>query len=175
MRELQAGENYRLDGGKITVGVSGEPLEGFATKTRIGAVLLDAHRKALGASALLNAERPRSADGSIVFTGYPPGFCIELDAVPTTVRRIAIVLVMQTAQPDITCGAFSALRTWVTAADEQPLLLFPLATASRGETAMIMGELYRYQGQWRFRAVGQGFAAGMPALAAHLGLDLRHG
>ena len=37
---------------------------------------------------------------------------------------------------------------------------------------MILIELYRYQERWKFRAVGQGFAAGLPALAAHFGLDL---
>jgi S1-C subfamily serine protease len=107
----------------------------------------------------------------VVFTGYPPAFRIELDAVPATVARIAVVLAVKPGQPPgVTFGVFTAIRAWLTDAADQPVLLFPLPPASRGETAMIMAELYRYQGQWKFRAVGQGFAAGLPALAAHFGL-----
>lgn len=170
MRELQAGQNQALGTGKVTVGISGEPLEDFAAKTRAGAILLGADGQALHREQMIGAEQPHSAHGAITFTGYPPAFCIELDALPAAVLRIAIVLIVHTAQRGVTFGVFSALRTWVTAADDKPLLVFPLPLARRGETAMIMGELYRHQGRWKFRAVGQGFAAGMPALATHFGL-----
>lgn len=171
MRELQPGQNQPIGGGHIVVGVSGEPREDFEAKTQIGAVLLGAGGQARDLSDLISAEQPRSSDGSVVFTGYPPAFRIELDAVPATVARIAIVLAVKPGQPPgVTFGVFTAIRAWLTDAADQPVLLFPLPPASRGETAMIMAELYRYQGQWKFRAVGQGFAAGLPALAAHFGL-----
>jgi S1-C subfamily serine protease len=171
MRELQPGQNQPIGGGRIVVGVSGEPREDFEAKTQIGAVLLGAGGQARDLSDLISAEQPRSSDGSVVFTGYPPTFCIELDAVPATVARIAVVLAVKPGQPSgVTFGVFTAIRAWLTDAADQPVLLFPLPPASRGETAMIMAELYRYQGQWKFRAVGQGFAAGLPALAAHFGL-----
>lgn len=32
------------------------------------------------------------------------------------------------------------------------------------ETAMIFGELYRHNGEWKFRAVGQGYAGGLSAI-----------
>ncbi len=171
MRELQPGQNQPIGGGHIVVGVSGEPREDFEAKTQIGAVLLGAGGQARDLSDLISAEQPRSSDGSVVFTVYPPAFRIELDAVPATVARIAIVLAVKPGQPPgVTFGVFTAIRAWLTDAADQPVLLFPLPPASRGETAMIMAELYRYQGQWKFRAVGQGFAAGLPALAAHFGL-----
>lgn len=37
------------------------------------------------------------------------------------------------------------------------------------ETSLILGELYRKDGGWRFNAVGQGFAGGLPALLRHFG------
>ena len=173
MRELQPGQNQPIGGGRITVGVNGEPREEFAAQTQSGAILLGADGQARDLSDLISAEQPRSSDGSVTFAGYPSAFTVELDAVPPAVARIAIVLAVRPGQPHgVTFGVFSALRVWLTDAADQPMLLFPAPPASRGETAMILAELYRYQGQWKFRAVGQGFAAGLPALAAHFGLRL---
>lgn len=173
MRELQPGQNQPIGGGRIVVGISGEPREEFEAKTQAGAVLLGADGQARDLSDLISAEQPRSPDGSVIFAGYPPAFRIELDAAPATVARIAIVLTVKPGQsPGLTFSVFTALRAWLTDAADQPMLLFPLPPTSRGETAMIMAELYRYQGQWKFRAVGQGFVAGLPALAAHFGLRI---
>ncbi|HRF44882.1 MAG TPA: TerD family protein, partial [Candidatus Competibacteraceae bacterium] len=171
MRELQPGQNQPIGGGRVVVGVSGEPREDFEARTQIGAVLLGAGGQARDLSDLVSAEQPHSPGNSVTFTGYPPEFRIELDAVPAAITRIAIVLAVKPGMPPgVTFSVFTAIRSWLTDAADQPLLLFPLPPASRGETAMIMAELYRHQGQWKFRAVGQGFAAGLPALAAHFGL-----
>lgn len=171
MRELQPGQNQPIGGGRVVVGVSGEPREDFEAKTQIGAVLLGADGQARDRSDWVSAEQPRSVDGSVVFTGYPPEFHIDLDATPPTVARIALVLAVKPGQPPgVTFGVFTVIRVWLTDAADQPVLLFPLPPTSRGETAMMMAELYRYQGRWKFRAVGQGFAAGWPTLAAHFGL-----
>lgn len=40
------------------------------------------------------------------------------------------------------------------------------------ETAMIFGELYRHSGDWKFKAVGQGFAGGLGPLAASFGVNV---
>ncbi|CAL9351847.1 hypothetical protein SUDANB99_00468 [Streptomyces sp. enrichment culture] len=40
------------------------------------------------------------------------------------------------------------------------------------ESALIMGELYRRQGAWRFRAVGQGYATGLEGLATDFGITV---
>lgn len=40
-------------------------------------------------------------------------------------------------------------------------------------TALILGELYRHDGWWKFRAVGQGFAGGIAAVTRTYGLDIR--
>jgi tellurium resistance protein TerD len=40
------------------------------------------------------------------------------------------------------------------------------------ETAMIFGEIYRHGEEWKFKAVGQGFAGGLPALAKDHGVNL---
>ncbi|MEV5016345.1 VWA domain-containing protein [Streptomyces sp. NPDC053780] len=40
------------------------------------------------------------------------------------------------------------------------------------ETALVGGELYRRQGKWKFRAVGQGYAAGLAGLATDFGITV---
>jgi tellurium resistance protein TerD len=40
------------------------------------------------------------------------------------------------------------------------------------ETALIFGELYRHDGEWKFRAVGQGWAGGLVALARDCGVNV---
>jgi tellurium resistance protein TerD len=40
------------------------------------------------------------------------------------------------------------------------------------ETAMIFGEIYRHNNEWKFRAVGQGYSGGLKALAIQHGIQL---
>lgn len=172
MQELQPGQNHLIGNGRIVVGVSGDPPEDFAAKTRAGALLLAADGRMRDPQDLVSAEQPRSHDGSVVCTKSGE-FCVDLDAVPAAVARIAIVLVVKPELgPGVTFGVFAAIRSWLADTAGQRLLLFSLPLASRGETAMILAELYRHQKAWKFRAVGQGFAAGLSALAAHFGLQL---
>ncbi|MCF3120380.1 TerD family protein, partial [Streptomyces arenae] len=40
------------------------------------------------------------------------------------------------------------------------------------ETAFVLGELYRRQGAWKFRAVGQGYGSGLEGLATDYGISV---
>jgi len=48
----------------------------------------------------------------------------------------------------------------------------PIPTQGMQETALILGEFYRRQGQWKFRCIAQGFAGGLEPLAKHFGVDV---
>ncbi|HGC5878939.1 TPA: TerD family protein [Klebsiella pneumoniae] len=48
----------------------------------------------------------------------------------------------------------------------------PLSEDASTETAMIFGELYRHGAEWKFKAVGQGFAGGLAALATQHGINI---
>ena len=39
------------------------------------------------------------------------------------------------------------------------------------ETAIVVGELYRHNGEWKFNAIGSGFQGGLAALCGHYGID----
>ncbi len=49
---------------------------------------------------------------------------------------------------------------------------YDLSEDSSTETSMIFGELYRHNGEWKFRAVGQGFAGGLGPLASSYGVNV---
>ena len=49
---------------------------------------------------------------------------------------------------------------------------FDLSEDASVETAMIFGEVYRHNGEWKFKAIGQGFKGGLAALAQHFGVNV---
>ncbi len=49
---------------------------------------------------------------------------------------------------------------------------YDLTEDASTETAMVFGELYRHHGEWKFKAVGQGFAGGLAALASLHGVKV---
>lgn len=49
---------------------------------------------------------------------------------------------------------------------------FDLSEEASNVTAMIFGEVYRYNGEWKFKAVGQGFDNGLAELARNFGVDI---
>ncbi|WP_131747098.1 TerD family protein [Frankia sp. Cppng1_Ct_nod] len=49
---------------------------------------------------------------------------------------------------------------------------YDLTEDASTETAMIFGELYRYSNEWKFRAVGQGYATGLRGIAMDFGVNV---
>jgi tellurium resistance protein TerD len=49
---------------------------------------------------------------------------------------------------------------------------YDLSEDASTETAMIFGDLYRHNGEWKFKAIGQGFAGGLGPLASSFGVNV---
>ncbi|MBF0609734.1 MAG: TerD family protein [Magnetococcales bacterium] len=60
----------------------------------------------------------------------------------------------------------------VNTADNSELARYDLSEDYSTETAVIFGEIYRSAGEWKFRAVGQGYAGGLGPLARNFGVDV---
>jgi tellurium resistance protein TerD len=58
-------------------------------------------------------------------------------------------------------------------ADGAELARYDLSEDASNETAMIFGELYRYNSEWKFRAVGQGYASGLRGIALDFGVNVQ--
>lgn len=56
--------------------------------------------------------------------------------------------------------------------NSEEIARFDLSEDASLETAMIFGELYRHNNEWKFKAIGQGFAGGLGALAQQYGVNL---
>jgi tellurium resistance protein TerD len=60
----------------------------------------------------------------------------------------------------------------VNQADGAELTRYDLSEDASNETAMIFGELYRHAGDWKFRAVGQGYSSGLAGIARDYGVNV---
>lgn len=98
----------------------------------------------------------------------------DLLRVPADVDRIAICVTIH--EGDINGQNFgqvgNAYIRCVNPVDGVEIARYDLSEDSSTETAMVFGELYLHNGEWKFRAVGQGFAAGLKALATAFGVNV---
>jgi len=99
---------------------------------------------------------------TLSLAGGKARFAVNLDALPASIAKLVFVAAIDGAQTMRALGA-SALTVG-------EAIRFPWSGADFGdEKAVIVAEIYRRDGQWRFGAVGQGFNGGLSALLAHFG------
>lgn len=60
----------------------------------------------------------------------------------------------------------------VNATDGSELVRYDLTEDYSTETAMVFGEVYRHGAEWKFRAVGQGYASGLAGIARDFGVNV---
>ena len=96
---------------------------------------------------------------------------LELDDVPESISRIVIAASLD-PETAITFGdaRFVQLRLQRTS-DASDLLVYRIEDA-QSERALMVGELYRRAGEWRLRAIGQGYSDGLAGLATEFGIDV---
>lgn len=124
-----------------------------------------------------------SADGSVKHggdnrsgqgDGDDESVDVNLAVVPADVQRIAFGVTIHEA--DTRKQSFgqvgNAFIRVINANDDKEIARYDLSEDSSTETAMIFGELYRHGGDWKFRAIGQGYAGGLAALAGNYGVDV---
>lgn len=125
----------------------------------------------------------RSADGSVEHTGDnltgegdgdDEAIKIALDKVPSDIQKVSITVTIHNAEAlKQNFGMISnAFIRVVNQADGKELARFDLSEDMSTETAMVFGEIYRHNDEWKFKAVGQGFAGGLAALAKNFGVNI---
>ena len=60
----------------------------------------------------------------------------------------------------------------VNQAGDAEIARYDLSEDASTETAMVFGELYRNGAEWKFRAVGQGYASGLRGIAQDFGVNV---
>ncbi|WDV34514.1 TerD family protein [Streptomyces sp. AD16] len=125
----------------------------------------------------------KSPDGSVEHTGDnltgegdgdDESLLVDLSQVPAHCEKIVFPVSIHDA--DVRGQTFgqvsNAFIRVVNQADGQELARYDLSEDASTETAMIFGELYRYGGEWKFRAVGQGYASGLRGIALDFGVSV---
>ncbi len=100
---------------------------------------------------------------------------IDLDDVPAAVERIVVVLYLSEGGPRRrTLGQLKrcVVRVLDGATGARIVSSEDLAPGLGAETAVVLGEVYRHAGGWKFKVVGQGYAAGIVGVAEQYGLPL---
>ena len=99
---------------------------------------------------------------------------VNLAAVPASVERIAFTVTIYDA--DVRRQNFgqvsnSFIRV-VNQANGEELIHYDLGEDFSIETAVVVGELYRHSGEWKFSAIGSGFQGGLKALCQNYGVNV---
>ncbi|MDI4644718.1 TerD family protein [Cohnella hashimotonis] len=126
---------------------------------------------------------PKNANGSVEHTGDnrtgegdgdDEKVKVDLAAVPAEVSKIAFCITIHDAvERSQNFGQVS--NAFVRIVDEQSgaeLIRYDLGEDFSIETAVVVGELYRNAGEWKFSAVGSGYKDGLAGLARDFGLSV---
>lgn len=99
---------------------------------------------------------------------------IDLDKVPANVEKIAFTVTIYDAETRRqNFGQVSnAFIRIVDSSNNTELIRYDLGEDFSIETAVVVGELYRNNGEWKFNAIGSGFQGGLAALCGHFGIDV---
>jgi tellurium resistance protein TerD len=145
--------------------------------------LLCANGRVMGDEYFVFYNNLKSPEGSVEHTGDDltggsggddETILVDLTKVPAAVDKVVFPVSIYDADARMqTFGQVSdAYIRVLNQADGAELARYDLTEDASTETAMIFGELYRYGGEWKFRAVGQGYASGLRGIALDFGVNV---
>ncbi|WP_329277579.1 TerD family protein [Streptomyces sp. NBC_00691] len=165
--ELVRGQNHPLPDTRLEIRVSaGHPVLAGATlgdeRGRVPGAEWIAHP---GAPSLPGVDVPGQAAAD-------HRLAVDLEAVPGAVHRVSVVLALPgpRAGGAARFGTVAAPFVAVAGADGTEIATFTI-TGLDSESAVVALELYRRQGAWKVRAMGQGYEGGLAALLDDQGLE----
>lgn len=99
---------------------------------------------------------------------------VDLNAVPADVERVSFtVTIDQAAERNQNFGMVE--NSYIRVVDEATgteLVKYDLGEDFSVETAVVVADLYRHNGEWKFNAIGSGFSGGLAALCNNFGVDI---
>jgi tellurium resistance protein TerD len=112
----------------------------------------------------------RTGDGD----GDDETMTVNLEKVPVSVKRIVFCVTIDDAErrrQNFGQVSDSFMRI-VNLESDAEIARFDLTEDYSTETAMIFGEIYRHNDEWKFKAVGQGFAGGLESMCKQFGVTV---
>lgn len=169
----------------MTVGLGWDPRATDGQDFDLDAIafLLDESGKVRNDQDFIFFNNLKSGDGSVEHTGDnrtgegdgdDEAIKVNLASVPSDVSKIAVCAIIYEGQArNQNFGQVGdAFIRVVNDNGNTEIARYDLSEDSSTETAMIFGEIYRHNGEWKFRAVGQGFGGGLGPLAASYGVSV---
>jgi tellurium resistance protein TerD len=147
------------------------------------ALLLTAGGKVVSDAHFVFYGNLSSPDGCVVhqgdnLTGEGEGddevINVDLNRIPPEVDRIVFPVSIHDADSrgQNFGQVMNAYIRVINADNSQELTRYDLSEDASSETAMVFGELYRRDSEWKFRAVGQGYASGLAGIARDYGVNV---
>jgi tellurium resistance protein TerD len=169
----------------VTVGLSwaARTTDGGEFDLDASALMCDRNNRILSDQHFVFFNTLKSPDGSVVhlgddLTGGGDGdneqITVDLHAVPTECQKIVFaVSIYEADEHGLSFGQVrnASIRV-VNQGDGRELARYDLAEDAAAETAMIFGEIYRRDGDWKFLAVGQGYSSGLAGIARDYGVSV---
>lgn len=115
---------------------------------------------------------PRHSSGGVVHL-EDDSLKLDLSKIPPHIEKISFTATIYDAEKrkhNFSKISGAVLKIFSTQTKSQ-LANFPLENFYR-ETAIVLGEIYRYKGSWKFNAVGAGFNGGLAALCNNFGIEV---
>ena len=186
---LQKGGNVNLSKEapgltKVIIGLGWDPrsTDGSAFDLDGSAYLLKADGKVRADNDFIFYNNLKSSDGSVVHAGDNTSgagegddekVMIDLSKVPAEIEKVSFCVTIHEAESrKQNFGQVSkAYIRCLNADGEKELARYDLSEDGSTETARIFGELYRAGAEWKFKAIGQGFAGGLGPLARSFGVN----
>ena len=167
----------------IGLGWDERATDGASFDLDASAFLLTASGKVRGDHDFIFYNQLKSQDGSVEHTGDnrsgqgdgdDESLLVDLSKVSPEVEKIAITVTIHDAQSrGQNFGQIANAFIRVVNQDSGiEIVRFDLAEDYSTETAMVFGEVYPHNGEWKFRAVGQGYAGGLAAMCQQYGIQV---
>ena len=187
---LQKGQNVSLSKQapglkKVRFGLGWDlrKTDGNAFDLDASAFVLDANGKVLSDGHFVFYNNAKDPSGAVTHlgdnrTGEGDGddevIEVELGPMPANAAKVSFVVTIHDAEArkqNFGQVANAYIRA-LNADGEQEIARYDLSEDASTETAMIFGELYRNNDEWKFKAIGQGYAGGLAAVARDYGVNL---
>ena len=187
---LQKGGNLSLSKtdpslSKILIGLGWDErsTDGTSFDLDASAFLLTVSGKVRGDADFIFYNQLKSTDGSVEHTGDnrtgqgdgdDESMKVDLSKVPAEITKVAFTVTIHDAEArrqNFGQVANAFIRV-VNDATGTEIVRYDLAEDYSTETAMVFGELYRNNEEWKFRAVGQGYAGGLKAMCDQYGISI---
>ncbi|MFI3188616.1 chemical-damaging agent resistance protein C [Crenothrix sp. D3] len=167
----------------VGLGWDARPTDGADFDLDASAFMVKADGKVRGDADFIFYNQLKSTCGSVEHTGDnktgagdgdDEAVIVLLDKVPADIERIVFTVTIHDAEGrKQNFGQVSnAYMRIVNKDSNNEVARFDLSEDASIETAMTFGEIYKHGGEWKFKAVGQGYSGGLAALARQYGISI---